>query len=53
MVEFVRNNWVWIVPILVFVGMQRLGFSCCGGRQRSRPEKGAKKESQGQEKSCH
>ena len=53
MVEFLANNWFWMVLILLFVGMHSFGGGCCGaGRRR---EKGDVKDEAKveQEKSCH
>ena len=53
MIEFLANNWFWMVLVLLFVGMHSFGGGCCGvGRRR---EKGDVKDEANaeREKSCH
>ncbi len=48
MVEFIGNNWFWILLVLAFVGMHAFGMGCCGGQHHSRRKKDAPEESEGQ-----
>ena len=53
MIEFVQNNWFWILVVAVFIGMHSLGFGCCGrGHRFRRKNGGADMESDARNKSC-
>jgi hypothetical protein len=34
--EWIRENWVFIVFAILFVAMHLFGFGCCGGHGRHR-----------------
>lgn len=53
MVEFIQNNWFWIVLVFLFLGMHSFGGGCCGMGQHAKRTKGTEKEAEKQEKSCH
>ena len=53
MVDFIENNWFWILLVLAFVGMHSLGLGCCGREHHSRRKKDVSEESEEQAKSCH
>ena len=42
--EFLQNNWFWIVVIGLFIWMQVSGRGCCGPAKR---ERGNREEGQG------
>ncbi len=52
MAEFLQNNWLWIVLVLVFVGMHTFGGGCCGVGRHRRGKGDVKKEAESEE-SCH
>lgn len=37
--EWITENWVFLLIAGVFIGMHILGFGCCGHRKHGRPSK--------------
>lgn len=36
--EWLANNWFWVLLVVVFIAMRLSGRGCCGGRRRSAKE---------------
>ncbi len=52
--EFLLNNWFWILLIVAFIGMHSFGGGCCGSGHQSRKKKEpGEKAEEGEAKSCH
>ncbi len=43
--EWLANNWIWVVVGVVFIAMHLSGRGCCGGRRRSTKEEHGKENS--------
>ncbi len=39
--EFLQNNWIWLIVIGLFVWLQASGRGCCGHRSHGRQTKSA------------
>lgn len=51
--EFLENNWLWILAIL-FIGMHLFGGGGCGMGQQDKPKNSSDEESKAEEKKgCH
>ena len=51
--EFLQNNWFWLLLILLFVGMHGFGMGCCGARRGRRAGRKGEEATEEKEKSCH